>query len=64
MSRLDTAYYELGRLDLLAENDSIILHESRIQADGPTSEIFHNEKLLADCHLEKPLRMQNCPVCG
>ena len=24
MSRLDTAYYELGRLDLLAENDSII----------------------------------------
>ncbi|MDX2434355.1 MAG: hypothetical protein QNK14_07055 [Desulfobacterales bacterium] len=64
MSRLDTAYYELGRLDLLAENDFIILHEGRIQADGPTSEIFHNEKLLADCYLEKPLRMQDCPVCG
>jgi cobalt/nickel transport system ATP-binding protein len=53
-------------LDLVLDlcERTIILHEGRIQADGPTSEIFHNEKLLADCHLEKPLRMQNCPVCG
>ena len=42
---------------------TIILHEGRVRADGPTSEIFQNEKLLADCHLEKPLRMQDCPVC-
>ena len=53
-------------LDLVLDlcERTIILHEGRIQADGPTSEIFHNEKLLADCHLEKPLRMQDCPVCG
>jgi cobalt/nickel transport system ATP-binding protein len=53
-------------LDLVLDlcKRTIILHEGRIQADGPTSEIFHNEKLLADCSLEKPLRMQDCPVCG
>jgi cobalt/nickel transport system ATP-binding protein len=53
-------------LDLVLDlcERTIILHEGRIQADGPTSEIFHNEKLLAYCHLEKPLRMQDCPVCG
>lgn len=36
----------------------------RIQADGKTSEIFQDEKLLTDCHLDKPLRLQGCPVYG
>jgi cobalt/nickel transport system ATP-binding protein len=31
-------------------------------ADGPTLEIFQNTDLLVTCHLEKPLRMQPCPV--
>ncbi len=43
---------------------TIVVHEGRIKADGPTSEIFHDEKLLAESHLEKPLRLQGCPVCN
>jgi len=43
---------------------TIIINEGKIEADGPTSDIFQNEKLLADCHLEKPLRLQSCPVCN
>lgn len=43
---------------------TIILHDGKIKADGPTSEIFQNEQLLAESHLEKPFRMQNCPVCN
>ena len=43
---------------------TIIINKGRIEADGTTMEIFQNEKLLADCHLEKPLRMKSCPVCS
>jgi cobalt/nickel transport system ATP-binding protein len=43
---------------------TIILNEGRVQADGKTSDIFQDEKLLTDCHLDKPLRLQGCPVCG
>jgi cobalt/nickel transport system ATP-binding protein len=43
---------------------TIILNEGRIQADGKTADIFQDEKLLTDCHLDKPLRLQGCPVCG
>jgi len=43
---------------------TIVLHNGLVSADGPTAEIFANEKLLAACSLEKPLRMQGCPVCG
>ena len=43
---------------------TIIVNEGKIEADGPTADIFQNEKLLVDCHLEKPLRLQNCPVCS
>ncbi len=43
---------------------TIIINKGKIEADGPTKDIFKNEKLLADCHLEKPLRLQNCPVCS
>ena len=39
---------------------TIVIHEGLILADGPTDEIFTNETLLADSHLEKPLRMKNC----
>ena len=43
---------------------TIVVHEGRIKADGPTNEIFNNEKLLHESHLEKPLQLQGCSVCG
>ncbi len=43
---------------------TIVMHDGLIKADGPTREIFQNKTLLSDSHLEKPLRMQNCPVCN
>jgi cobalt/nickel transport system ATP-binding protein len=43
---------------------TIVLHGGEVKADGPTSDIFTDEALLAQCHLQKPLSMQGCPVCG
>ncbi len=53
-------------LDLVVDlcERTIVIHDGRVTADGPTAEIFQNEALLAQSHLEKPLRMQGCPVCG
>ena len=53
-------------LDLVMDlcQRTIILHEGTVKADGPTGEIFQNEKLLNECHLEKPFRLQGCPVCN
>jgi cobalt/nickel transport system ATP-binding protein len=42
----------------------VVLHEGRIRADGPTDDLFRDAALMAECHLEMPLRMQACPVCG
>ncbi|HOS97604.1 MAG TPA: ABC transporter ATP-binding protein [Deltaproteobacteria bacterium] len=49
-------------LDLCAR--TIVLHQGRIWADGQTCDIFRDEALLHECHLEKPLSMQGCPVCS
>jgi len=43
---------------------TIVLKEGRILADGPTLDILQNEELLDSSHLEKPLRLQGCPVCS
>ena len=43
---------------------TIVIHEGRVTADGPTLEIFNNHDLLTRSHLEKPLRIQACPVCN
>ena len=43
---------------------TIVLHEGRVAADGPTGEIFRNGALLASCRLEPPLSLQGCPICG
>jgi len=43
---------------------TIILHEGRVAADGPTRKLFQDEALLQRCSLEKPLRMLQCPVCA
>lgn len=41
---------------------TLVMHEGRIRADGRTRDLFEDETLLADCHLEKPLSMQGRPV--
>ncbi|MCX5851334.1 MAG: ABC transporter ATP-binding protein [Deltaproteobacteria bacterium] len=53
-------------LDLVADlcERTIVLDGGEIRADGPTSGIFRNEELLRECHMEKPLSMQGCPVCS
>lgn len=43
---------------------TIVLHEGMITADGPTTKLLQDEKLLHLSSLEKPFRMQQCPVCG
>ena len=57
------ATHDLDMVTDLCER-TIILHKGTVKADGLTSDIFQNEKLLADCHLEKPLGLQGCPVCS
>ncbi len=43
---------------------TIVIKDGRITADGPTVELFQNVELLAESHLEKPFRLQACPVCS
>ncbi|AMV73378.1 ABC transporter ATP-binding protein [Desulfuromonas carbonis] len=43
---------------------TIVIHDGRVTADGPTETIFGDAPLLAASHLEKPLRLQGCPVCN
>lgn len=43
---------------------TIMLHHGRVVADGMTVELFQDTKLLESCLLEKPLRMQSCPLHG
>jgi len=43
---------------------TIVIYNGQITADGPTLRIFENQAVLAESHLEKPLGMQGCPVCG
>lgn len=42
---------------------TIVMGEGRVLADGPTEQIFNDAALLETAHLEKPLRLQACPVC-
>lgn len=43
---------------------TIVLKNGSIIADGMTSDILGNEELLHASGLEKPLRLQGCPVCN
>ncbi len=43
---------------------TIIMNEGAIIADGNSSDILNNKELLKKSGLEKPLRLQGCPVCG
>ncbi len=53
-------------LDMVLDlcNRTIVIREGQVMADGHTAEIFRNDRLLEQCHLEKPLRMQACPLCS
>ncbi len=53
-------------LDLVLDlcQRTIVIHDGQVMADGPTLDIFRDQDLLARSHLEKPLRLQACPVCG
>ncbi|PLX92092.1 MAG: cobalt ABC transporter ATP-binding protein [Desulfuromonas sp.] len=53
-------------LDLVLDlcERTIVLHEGTVTADGATEEIFRDDDLLARSHLEKPLRLQGCPICS
>ena len=42
---------------------TIVLNNGQVRSDGLTPEIFRDDELLAECHLERPLSMQGCPVC-
>ncbi|WP_298039447.1 ABC transporter ATP-binding protein [uncultured Desulfuromonas sp.] len=43
---------------------TLIMDGGRILADGPTADLLRDPELLAAGHLERPLRLQGCPVCG
>ncbi|HML32949.1 MULTISPECIES: ABC transporter ATP-binding protein [Sporomusa] len=49
-------------LDLCAR--TIVISAGTVLADGATLDIFNNQELLNQAHLEKPFRMQGCPVCN
>jgi cobalt/nickel transport system ATP-binding protein len=48
-------------LDLCSR--TLVLKAGRIVADGPTWDIMQDQELLEASSLEKPLRLQGCPVC-
>jgi cobalt/nickel transport system ATP-binding protein len=43
---------------------TIVVCEGRVTADGSTLKLFQDEALLERSNLEKPLRMQSCPICS
>jgi cobalt/nickel transport system ATP-binding protein len=43
---------------------TIVLQAGRVAADGPTAELLRDRALLEASHLELPIRLQACPVCG
>lgn len=53
-------------LDLVLDlcERTIVLKDGQVVADDRTSTIMNDRSLLRSCGLEKPLRLQSCPVCG
>ncbi|MFH1957120.1 MAG: ABC transporter ATP-binding protein [bacterium] len=43
---------------------TIVMHKGKIVADGATIELFQDEDMLQRSSLEKPLRLQKCPICS
>ncbi|MGE5229108.1 MAG: energy-coupling factor ABC transporter ATP-binding protein [Deltaproteobacteria bacterium] len=53
-------------LDLAAQlcERTIVMGGGRVLADRPTAAVFSDDVLLDAGHLERPLGMLSCPVCG
>ncbi len=53
-------------LDLVIDtcDELIVLDKGKVAACGSLHDIFSNDLLLSSARLEKPLRLQSCPVCG
>ena len=53
-------------LDLVIDlcERTVVLSNGKIIADGPTLQIFNDDVLLQKGRLEKPLRLQGCPICN
>jgi cobalt/nickel transport system ATP-binding protein len=49
-------------LDLCSR--TIVMKDGQVATDGSTADILYNEELLQSCCLEKPLRLQGCPICS
>jgi cobalt/nickel transport system ATP-binding protein len=43
---------------------AIVLKDGEVLADGPAQDILNNQDLLDAGGLEKPLRLQGCPICS
>ena len=43
---------------------TIVIHDGKVLADGKTVDIFTDDELLNESRLERPLRMQGCPLHG
>jgi cobalt/nickel transport system ATP-binding protein len=43
---------------------TLIISNGTISADGKSVEIFQNDIILNNSSLERPLRMQGCPICS
>jgi cobalt/nickel transport system ATP-binding protein len=43
---------------------TLIMQQGRVLADGPTTTLLRDAQLLEKAGLEKPLRLQGCPVCS
>ncbi|KUO49046.1 MAG: cobalt ABC transporter ATP-binding protein [Desulfitibacter sp. BRH_c19] len=53
-------------LDLVLDlcERTIVIKDGRIIKDGSTLDLFNDQEMLEECGLEKPLSMQNCPICS
>lgn len=45
-------------------DEVIVMHEGQIIEVGHPNEVFTKQDILDKCHLEKPLRLQGCPICN
>ena len=43
---------------------TLIMQDGRVVADGPTAALLADAALMERSGLERPLRLQGCPVCG
>lgn len=65
-SRGETKIITTHDMDMTLElcDRIIVLYQGKVQMDDHPKVIFNNKELLCQNHLELPLVMQGCPVCG